>query len=275
LGLTIALVVGAGTAAYLETDARTVPGTKNPPPISWAPPPGGFFRLSAVGSYNQLPDDVAAAAAVHRSTWDIRPGNSSFNHTVPRNLKLRPVDPGSHAYDPRWNKVIVRRVSGQFTGTTDEILQWSAVKWGLPDEVLRTVAVMESDWDQNNTGDLVRQQQCPYPTAQPTCPLSFGLVGVNSRSFAGIFPWNRDSTAANVDMLGGWLRGCYEGWVWWLRDHGNVSLGRYHSGDLWGCVGAWFSGNWYDGQVGTRSAVDYISRARFWYDAKPWLRQNY
>jgi hypothetical protein len=275
LGLTVALVVAVGVGAHSEAGARKVPGAKHPPPAAWTPPPGGYLGLSAVGTYGRLPDDAGAAAAVHRSTWEIRPGNTPFNRTVPKGLKLRPVDPRSHAYDPRWNRVIVHRISGHFTGTTDEILQWSAAKWGLPDEVLRTVAVMESDWDQHNTGDPVPPQKCPYPTREPTCPVSFGLVGVNSRSFAGIYPWNRDSTAANADMLGGWLRGCYEGWVWWLRDHGNTTRGRYRSGDLWGCVGAWFSGDWYDGRVGTRSAVDYVDRAKTWYDAKPWLRPNY
>ena len=38
-----------------------------------------------------------------------------------------------------------------------------------------------------------------------------------------------------------------EGWVWWLRQHGNRSRVVYRAGDIWGCVGAWYSGDWHDG----------------------------
>jgi autotransporter family porin len=78
-----------------------------------------------------------------------------------------------------------------------------------------------------------------------------------------------------VDVLGGWLRGCYNGWVWWLRDHGNWSRGVYHAGDLWGCVGAWYSGNWHDGPVSGLSGENYILRAESWDKLRPWLRPRF
>ena len=60
-----------------------------------------------------------------------------------------------HVHDPRWNRYIICRISGRFTGTTDEIFQWAAVKWGLPDNLIRAIAYMESDWYQRNQGDYV------------------------------------------------------------------------------------------------------------------------
>src|SRR5438034_8548347 len=97
---------------------------------------------------------------------------------------------------------------------------------------------MESDWHQSNHGDYVHvRSKCLPVYRRPRCPVTFGIVGTRSTSWPGVFPWNRDSTAAAVDVLGGFLRGCYEGWVWWLRQHGNRSRGVYHAGDLWGCVG--------------------------------------
>ncbi len=107
------------------------------------------------------------------------------------------------------------------------------------------------------------------------CPVTFGIVGTKSTSWPGIFPWNRTSTAAAVDVLGGWLRGCYEGWVWWLRDHGNRSRGVYHSGDIWGCVGAWYSGNWHDGPANGHGGESYSQRAYYWYKQRPWLRPRF
>lgn len=236
------------------------------------PPPGGYFTLLPVGSYASLPDDATAAARVHRSGWEVRSDNSRYNHIVPHGLALHPVDPAGGAYDPRWNQYILGRITGHFRGTTDEIFQWAAAKWGLPDNLIRAIAYTESGWHQSNYGDfVVDRAECPrgYP---PPCPVTFGIVATKSTSWPGIFPWNRDSTAAAVDVLGGWLRGCYEGWVWWLRDHGSRSHGAYHVGDIRGCAGAWFSGDWHDGS-GAREGTgeNYIRLVWHWCRVRPWL----
>jgi hypothetical protein len=240
------------------------------------PPPYGYFRLLPVSSYASLPGDAAAAAKVHRSAWEPRRANGRYNNTVPTRLRLQPEKIADHAYDPRWNKYILRRVTGHFTGTTDQIFQWAAAKWGLPDNLLRTIAYMESNWHQSNYGDYVHSRaQCPPGYRRLPCPVTFGIVGTKSTSWPGVFPWNRDSTAAAVDVLGGWLRGCYEGWVWWLRQHGNRSHGVYHDGDLWGCVGAWYSGNWHDGPATGHGGQSYSLRAQYWFKERPWLRPHF
>ncbi len=247
--------------------------------LSLGPPPSaqGYFTLRPVGSYAALPDDAAAAAKVHLSGWEPRPGNARYNHTLPAGLALRPVRVASLAYDPRWNRYILRRVTGNYTGTTDEIFQWAAAKWGVPDNLIRSIAYMETTWHQPHYGDFVNDEaDCPRGLRQLPCPVTFGIVGTKSTSWPGIFPWNRDSTAAAVDVLGAWLRGCYEGWVWWLRDHGNRSHGVYHAGDIWGCVGAWFSGDWHDGSVASQAGgQNYIHSTRRWYAARPWLRPGF
>jgi hypothetical protein len=242
-----------------------------------APPQGNSFPLQPVGSYARLPDDATTAAEVHRSTWEPRPGNARYNDVTPDHLVLRRVDDATRAYDPRWNKYILGRITGHFTGTTDEIFQWAAAKWGMPDELIRTVAYMESEWHQSNYGDYVYDRaQCPAGFRELPCPVTFGIVGTKSTGWPGIYPWNRESTAAAVDVLGGWLRGCYEGWVWWLRDHGNRSHGVYHAGDIWGCVGAWYSGNWLDGTAATpNTGEEYIHRAQRWEKYQPWLRPGF
>jgi hypothetical protein len=240
------------------------------------PPPDGYFKLLPVGSYASLPTDAVADAKVHRSTWEPRRANARYNHTVPVRLRLRPVNVADHAYDPRWNKYILHRITGHFTGTTDEIFQWAAAKWGLPDNLLRTIAYMESDWHQSNHGDYVHaRSKCLPGYRRPPCPVTFGIVGTRSTSWPGIFPWNRDSTAAAVDVLGGFLRGCYEGWVWWLRQHGNRSRGAYHAGDLWGCAGAWYSGNWHDGPPTGHGGESYILRTQYWFKSRPWLHSHF
>ena len=63
----------------------------------------------------------------------------------------------------------------------------------------------------------------------------------------------RDSTAFNVDYALAWRRACFEGEFPWLRETNPA----YDAGDEWGCIGAWYSGRWYDAQ-----ARGYIARVR-------------
>jgi autotransporter family porin len=41
---------------------------------------------------------------------------------------------------------VLQAVTGHFTGTTDEILQWGAYKWGFDPDLVRANAVDESRW---------------------------------------------------------------------------------------------------------------------------------
>jgi hypothetical protein len=273
-GLTAVLLAAAGAVAYLES--TPAPVQPRPTAVNAAPPPPqGYVELRPSGAYRSLPDDAEAARAVHRSSWELRPENARFNRTEPRALRLVPRDEAARAYDPLWNRYVQRRITGRFTGTTDEIFQWAAVKWGLPDNLLRTVAFMESDWRQSNHGDdVTHQSQCPPGYSVP-CPVTFGITGTKSTSWPGVFPWNRDSTATAVDVLGGWLRGCYEGWVWWLRDHGSRERGVYAAGDIWGCVGAWASGDWHDLGSGPVSGERYLHRAQQFNALRPWLEPGF
>ncbi|HET9897527.1 MAG TPA: hypothetical protein VFQ44_21555 [Streptosporangiaceae bacterium] len=274
---TAALVLGAfavlaGLVLYPSIRHAVAKGD-----FAGAPPRSGYFTLRPVGSYASLPDDAAAAAEVHRSSWEPREDNTAYNNTFPHSLRLRPAKQADHSYDPRWNTYILKRITGNYAGTTDEIFQWAAAKWGVPDNLLRAIAYMESGWNQSNYGDFVRNgAECLPGYRKLPCPVTFGIVGVKSTSWHGIFPWNHDSTAAAVDVLGGWLRGCYEGWVWWLRAHGNRSHGTYKAGDIWGCVGAWYSGNWYDGSPNhQQSGQGYIYWTKHWEEVEPWLSRSF
>jgi hypothetical protein len=205
------------------------------------------------------------------------------------------------AYDARWDSSLLARVDGQFTGTTDEIFQWAACKWGLPDDLLRAIAVRESTWYQYLTypsgrvvpdygsGDVFEASSaaskvyCGYVAqsgydyqrdlGSGICPQTFSIVGLKSwqdpgwgawpDNQNGTFPFSRNSTAFAVDYLGGELRGCYEGWESWL---GQAGAGRYSAGDLWGCVGAWYAGDWH-----SAAADGYLQAVRQSMDSRPWL----
>jgi Big-like domain-containing protein len=279
-------------------------------PSSSPPPPGGYFALVPAGQWASLPNADACKSLEHYSTWEPRPDNYKRNHVVPNaqavhdSLAARPRAV-SGTYDSRWDSWLLARVDGQFTGTTDEIFQWAACKWGLPDDLLRAIAVRESTWYQYETypsGRCVTHYSCGDFFSSVTtsskvycdglakygydyqqdygsglCPKTFSIVGVMDwddpaweapappfpDNQNGTFPFNRNSTAFAVDYLGSQLRGCFEGWEFWLKDTGTES---YAGGDLWGCVGAWYSGDWH-----SSLADGYISRVQNEMVTFPWL----
>jgi hypothetical protein len=233
-------------------------------------------RVENTEPNNRMPD----ATAVHRS------------------LSNRPRG-GQHTYDARWDGWLLARVSGQHTGTTDENIQWAACKWGLSDNLLRAVAVTESTWYQylvDMSGKCVEKRGCGDLFDKPTeasgvycrgiaqfgydyqrdygpdlCPKTFSIIGVMSwqdpawtpmaGNQNGSFPFSRDSTAFALDYYGAFIRGCLEGWIWWLTGELAPDTDR-----LWGCVGTWYAGAWM-----TEDAEDYIKRVRRASAAQTWL----
>ena len=119
----------------------------------------------------------------HRSTWEPRPDNTKRDNVMPDPLAVHAsfaVRPRSRegAYAALWDSWLLPRVDGQFTGTTDEIFQWGACKWGLPDDLLRALAVRESTWYQYEI----------YPSKRPvnnwgSKPGGFNLNGATKVSF--------------------------------------------------------------------------------------------
>jgi hypothetical protein len=185
--------------------------------------------------------DVAAAESVDRSRWEPRPRNREENGRTPSRDTLRQFRRWSEL--PRAYK---RRVSGDFTGTTDEIIQWAAHKWGFAPDLVRAVATIESWWKMSAVGDDGE---------------SFGIMQVK-RGPHCCFPATRRSTAFNVDYYGAWLRAVYDGRFRWLN---TVERGeRYRRGDLWGSVGVWYSGRWRYGSGAYIRRVKKTIRQRVW-----------
>jgi hypothetical protein len=293
------------SARVTTTTAASTTTTAPSPPSASPPPPGGYFKLVPPGSSESLPSGATCKGRVHYSTWEPRPDNFKRNHVMPDPAAVRaafaarPRATGG-SYDPRWDSWLLPRVDGQFTGTTDEIFQWAACKWGLPDDLLRGVAYRESQWYQYETypsGRCLPDYGCTDLFSSATgdsevycdglatygydyqkdfgsgrCPKTFSIVSVMSwedpswgRKWPehqnGTFPFNRKSTAFAVDYYGSYLRGCYEGWSY---------LGMKTAGDLDGCVGSWYSGAWHD-----TAGDGYLRRVRDAMNTRPWLTTTF
>jgi len=232
----------------------------------------GGFTLLPPGA--QLPSEQECSARVHRSSWEPRPDNIKANQSIPTQEQLALLTPWDQkiGVDPKANDLL-QQINGNFTGTTNEILQWGACKWGLDEDIVRAEAFIESSWHQNYEGDYTNvPSYCPPGTWDGKgCYQSYGLLQLKYYYFQSAWPMSRDDTAFNVEYVLGVIRTCFEGWTTYLNDRIPLpGYPRYHAGDIWGCLGRWYSGGWYD-----QGAVYYIQQVKTALANKNWLEAGF
>lgn len=238
------------SASPTSSPTATAQATATTPASSGTLPPG-----------SALPSEATCAARVQRSAWEPRPDNTAANNRVPTAAQIAGIGPWGPAtgFDPKADS-LRKQMTGNFTGTTDEILQWVACKWGIDPNIVRAEAVVESYWHQSQLGDWTSDKSyCPPGTWNGSgCYQSYGILQIKLYYFQEAWPMSRDDTAFNAEYVYGVLRACYEGWETYLSS-GTPLPGypRYHAGDIWGCIGRWYSGWWY-----TQGAVDYINKVK-------------
>jgi autotransporter family porin len=233
-----------------------------------------FIKLPAG---QPLPTEAACSARVRRSSWEPRPDNQPFNQEVPTAAQLAGLAPWDSqlGIDDRAIPLGLR-VTGNFTGTTDEILQWGACKWGLDEDFVRAFAAHTGNWRQDLwSGWTSNTSECP-PTPQTRsafggveCAQIYGVFQIMFRYHETTWPMSRDSTAFNVDYSLGLQRTCMDGLSSWLADSASAAT-PYVKDDEWGCAGSWYSGNWYD-----RDAVPWIESVRQNLETKPWTQADF
>jgi hypothetical protein len=249
----------APTGAVQSARSYTVTGPfRTVPSSETGLPPAGIPR----------PDATCAAEVT--PTAENRPQNATANDSVPS-------DPSSITWNPNmdyWTSFIADRdqVTGDYTGTTDEILQWVACKWGIDENLVRADAVVESDWIQSTIGD-----NCGVAGEA-----SYGILQVKNEDCSGTWihggwPYTENDTALDADYWGARMRACfdgafYDGGTWLYRGQTMAQIIAAHGENyaLWGCVGSWYSGSWYDS--GARS---YIATVQSVYRSKPWLQPGF
>jgi autotransporter family porin len=232
------------------------------------------FHLLPAGS--PLPDEATCAARVHAAP-EVRDGNRTPNHTVPTAPQLAGLAPwnSENAYDNR-ALGLEARITGSFTGTTDELLQWAACKWGFDEDDLRAEAVQSSRWQQTLAADWTTDDSICPPNAdtRPTdggvqCAATYGMFQVVWQYHKSSWPMLRDSTPFHLDYIFALRRVCFEGWD--MSQAARATAGKpYTADDYWGCVGAHFSGGWYDDL-----ATVYIGNVMGELEAKRWLRPGF
>jgi len=226
------------------------------------PPPAPATWIKELPPGTNLPTDAEAAAMVRRHAWEPRPENATANQTKP-----------SGAVNWNWTNInyypaaatIFRRVSGDFTGTTDESIQWAAAKWGFDEDHVRAIAVNESQWRMSAVGDYCSTDQRHR---------SFGILQIRhsycSASFDtplnnGGYPYAARHTALNLDWGLASIRAAFEG-AWHSPNNWLYITANPAKGDWWGAVGYYFSGQWHD-----PAAEGYIVKIKQVLAEKPWI----
>jgi hypothetical protein len=212
-----------------------------------------------------LPSDATCASRVSHKT-EIRPQNAVQNATAGQQKNIQESQ--------------LNRVTGNYTGTTDDILQWTACKWGIDVDIVRAQAAKESYWTQSAKGDwTTNASACPpghgigVDGTPGQCPESYGILQMRylyhgQPSGRNTWPEAETSTAYNADYTYGIWRQCFEGELWWLN---TVERGaEYVAGDAMGCTGVWFSGRWK-----TAAANTYIQAVQDYKNQRIWETQSF
>jgi hypothetical protein len=153
-----------------------------------------------------------------------------------------------------------KRVTGDFVGTTLECLVWAALKWGLDKHLpggeflLIAQAIKESFLNQAAKGDKEIDSKGIYPTDFQ----SRSLLQIK-RTVWGGWPLYEDSVPLACD---------YAGAMYAMKYYGHSWLGAEVAGDVWACIGAWFSG-----RAGGANS-DYANQVKAMFLAQPWWNPN-
>jgi len=235
----------------------------------------GSVHFSTLVAHSALPSGSQCAGLIASSPETIS-SNAQYNSVIPPASQLVPV----HAA-PVYESTVVPAsdfvsVDGNYSGSTDMIIRWAACKWGVDEDIARAQAWTESGWRQNDVGDWrTSQTDCQRGNWNAWngsgCYQSYGIFQIKLASF-NAYPEAITSTAFNADFRMAYQRACMNGDISYLyNDTPTSGYPRYAQGSaqqmLWGCIGDWYSGDWYDS-----GALNYISVVQQYYSSKPWLQ---
>ena len=147
-----------------------------------------YFGLAPLGA--ALPRSDAYCASHVQPMAENVPANEGANHDIPpagTNFDWGPSTTGNAAL-----KANFARVDGNFSGTTGEILEWAACKWGWDQDYAMAEAIDESVWKQsqmnNNAFGIQKIFTVSWVGARwsvtPELDLTLAGYGYNQKSFA-------------------------------------------------------------------------------------------
>ncbi len=262
----VLVIVAVAVAGSMQSSPPSPRSGPRPRPVE---PPVQFGTLPPGA---RLPSGAECARLVRASpSPENRPANKKFNDTTGQRV-TRAFFP---AGDSPQVSTLAPLISGDFTGTTEEILRWAACKWGIDQNIVFAQAAVESWWEQDNLGDWGTDAAlCPpghglgADGTPGECPQSYGILQTRYPYERASWPGVGRSTAMNVDAAYAIWRSCYDGYEVWLNNEPRGQ--QYHAGDLWGCVGRWYAGSWH-----TAAANQYIAVVKEYLRDRVWEQPDF
>jgi hypothetical protein len=253
-------------------------------------------HFSTLGFRATLPSEAQCTAWTNaRPIPENAPNNSAFNVPpggVPSSFYSNPT-PSSGGGIPSSDYA---NVTGNYTGTTDEIVRWAACKWGIDEDVVRAQGQIESGWEQGGAGDeRTSQSSCingsftalwnttidepdgSFVTCPNCCWTSWSMWQTKVYYETTTWPMIMKSTPFAADYRYADQRSCMNGdWAAYFGSSGQMpntyasDIAAFQAGGsssrvLWGCIGFHFSGGWYDS-----GAQSYINEAQASLAAHNW-----
>ena len=256
--------------ATVSVGVAYAPTPPNPPPT-----PTPVTEWITPGTGKPAMSDAAAAALVGVAPENI-PGNAAANAYVPPPAELAAYQAGG-----QWNPLTkyVTGTPGLAPGggpwSTDMLIQWASLKWGIPTDWMRAEMWQESQWGQSGGADhglgdaatVSAQSYTEYPVQARIQPYqvyqSMGISQVkwdpttNNLPGQGAEPLRWKSTAFNLDLQHAYLRMYYDGLSY---------LGPGTKGQEWDAVGDWF-----EPSSNGSGGAGYVANVQAVLAAKPWL----
>lgn len=244
-------------------------------------PAGAHSTRTTWSPVGASPLSDAQAAALVTRTPEIRPANASPNRYVPTDGELYQFRTAT-TRDGRTSvqaNPLIRHVTGRpslSNPTTAELIQWTAHKWGIPEDWIRAQMAIESWWNQSQRGDRKTVSSTAYWQYPAQARLagtrnvfqSMGVMQIKWRpdgsTHPGTEPLRWKSTAFNLDYYAATIRYYYDGLCRWC--------GRgYSAGQASASIGAWYSPYPWN-NAGARG---YAERMRSYLYKRVWERRRF
>ena len=164
--------------------------------------------------------------------------------------------------------------------STDDLIQWAAHKWGVPENWLRAEYVVESYWNGFQLGDEAAvsprwYQRYPIQARVPRTDDVYESMGITQVKWiadnsvgAGTEPLRWESTAFNIDYQAAMVRFYYDNPQGARSSWGDIS---YVPCQRWDSIGGWFEPYpWRNG-----GQAGYIAKVRHALGKRQWLTHTF
>jgi len=285
------LFLAAAAALWLGLGASTAATVMRPerhPQLRWAACNRNAHSV-AVSTFHPLSDHAAAALVTHEP--ETRRDNArsytldghqyqAANDYVPTLAQVRAFRQARSssgqtnvAFNPYYQYVDGR--DGLRHPSTDDLIQWAAHKWGIPENWLRAEYVHETYWNQFMLGDATQVSGAWYGKYRPADRIpgthsvyqSLGITQVRWAPGGALHPGTEPlrwlSTAFNIDYQAATVRFYYDNPQ---RTRSSWGDGSYTPCQTWNSIGGWYSPYpWQNsGQASYADAVKRILAQRDW-----------